>query len=198
MALVERTIELPGEADIDGDSQGVLHCSEHSEAWCNHIAFVVDKGLDSKLIWIPDEYLEEDLDISLDVPVVPTAGTWVKAHLIYRQKLDAMEVYFNFTAVEFAGFIHRGEGRKVLRSMFIDFFRGRWPDDDKKCMSSSHTFQREQELRKLMLTTQNTFANMIELVLRSQCLACRLAYESIFSDPDLVPSDDKKTIWSKG
>lgn len=203
MALVERSVDVDG-VEVVGTLEGWMHCEDHPNTkWCRHIEECVKAGVDQAFIWMPQNFPQDDR-FELMVPVVPKLMAWARSALVYEPSLKAYGVIFGYDtpnggiADTFGGYIHRGEGRLVLRSMFIDFFNGRYPGKTPECKSSSHNFQRERELRKILESgRENEFANKFYSVTRGTCVACEVAILRATSDPSLIPDVEITTVWSK-
>lgn len=203
MALVERSVEIDG-IEIVSTLEGWMHCEEHSGTkWCKHMEECVKSGVDQGFIWMPPRF-EQDERFEIMVPVVPKLMAWVRCALIYEPSLKAYGVIFGHDIPGggindvFGGYIHRGEGRLVLRSMFIDFFNGHHPENAPQCNSSSHTFQRERELRGMLTSgTEHIFANKFYLITTGMCAACEVATKLAGEDPSLVPDVEITTVWSR-
>jgi hypothetical protein len=179
------------------NKEGFLECKAHGATtfWCEHIKEVVMKELD-RVSFVPD-----DVDIydhhGYQVPIFPE-----KLHLFGRVVLNgivknvhAVKVYFIPEGMpdemdeHYLGFLHSGEGRKVLRSMLLDFARAYTEQPDFQCRSSSHDFQAQMKWEQIMAQPPDSvirIATAFSLLNSQMCIAC--------ADPINADTDDNSDL----
>jgi hypothetical protein len=172
-----------------------ITCLECDQVWCAHLANITRENLDTEFIW-GEENAELVLRQSIQVPIVPTMSMWAEVTLTLNDRLKAYMVEFDSV---FIGFIHRGEGRGVLRSMMIDWFRGT-DFAAKECIQIGHSYKAQMVWQRDMQPNANEgrkFSQQWSVFTTGRCLVCNGEADD-FSD--LAPEDDKqsRSPWPNG
>lgn len=174
---------------------GALECRECQDSiWCAHIEEVIKSNLDAETI--------SDLDEQIKVPIFPTAAMWANCLLDYIQKLESFKVYFIPEHVRvddiakrnydgFIGFLGKGEGRGVIRSMILDWFKGTVDTEGMLCPMSSHGFAAQVRWERDMQDPTKAFIQQWAVWSTSKCLGCSgtaAAFDDLIPDDDRAPS----------
>lgn len=191
MSTTSRTyFEIAGIGDgysLDRDT-GLVECLEDGRVWCEHVQEATTTNKDAVFVW-GEENEELRPTQKVYVPIVPTANLWAVCDLELNEKVHAYSVTF---MSQFIGFIHRGEGRGVLRSMLVDWFLGfAGHDKTKSCPNPNHTFAAQKMWeRDFKLGGGRVFAQRWSVMTTDKCLGCAGVSDGF--DPDLIPDEDKK------
>lgn len=190
----DRPLAFWNDAQITENIAGFPICETCNEPWCEHIEDFIRHNADAEFWWVPVPTNER----LIMVPIVPTAALWVTMRLEYKEKVAAYAVSFDDEAfVHFLGFVHRGEGRYVLRSMMIDWFWGHVDTSTFKCDAFSHGYKREMMWQHAMQKRSTSFPQLFSLWRTKMCVAC---HNSTAGDDwdDLIPDvDPKVSPWNK-
>ena len=161
------------------EDSGVLKCTitAHQKQgvgqWCSHIKTAVQGGMDSDWIFTPGHLI---------VPMFPTYDLFSEVRIEEtiiaggRKLLVPVQTGGNFTAdLDFVGFISPGEGRRVVRTMLIDWARNNYraPGDKEglQCRSKMHGMEAERALKQDISTSYQA-AVMWSVVTDGLCLHC--------------------------
>lgn len=144
------------DAVISRKGDGFLGCDRHGgHKLCAHVRDLLREGSDWMILGAPEAEL---VGMKVPIPLIPKYDiwTWVKfterieSVMAYKIQLYITKDKGSARTIEetYLGFLHRGEGRLVIRSMIIDWFRGSVEVDRLRCESTSHGFRQEQRWRK--------------------------------------------------
>lgn len=179
---------------------GMLVCDEHESAWCEHVEYIIRTNMDSFSIF--NEY--ENYNIArIYVPVLPVDWNIFACVVLEYVDRDTLKAYlWNATkprvltddyiknGAVFIGLVGRGDGRKALRSMILEWVAVLpecWPT---KCRSASHTRSREREIRdEILQDKRSRIAHTWCIHWYNKCARCTLEEgpEHKFDD-DLIPT----------
>lgn len=164
-------------------SNGHLKCLEcATEVWCEHIAGLVADEADAPALH--DASKAPEFDIWL--PIFPTLNIFQGVKCIKSEAFGALETAFLFRGgVENLGFIHPGEGRGTIRSLFFDWFTATYAHQVFECHSGSHKPAQEANLRKMMSQENSFLMARICIWNKEMCPPCVKANSDDFSD--LIP-----------
>ena len=167
---------------------GSIRCQmcDDTPDWCMHIEMLTIENGDAESLW---KYGEDEAMFSVQVPMFPTNGLWARAELMYVGKFDAYKVGIDaeeFTENIRIGFLHRGEGRNVIRQMILDWFDGQFGMSKTiKCMSASHKVSSEIAWVDAMRDDNKRILNYWSVWDTHSCIYCKNGADTDMSD--LVP-----------
>lgn len=187
---------VPEEVLFRSMSDGHLDCGEcEQKVWCNHIALIVSKLGDSQQIF--DESNPDDIDVMM--PVFPSLNIFIGCELsrvgnIPGARLAMFDHAKLLTAVTL-GYMHPGEGRNTLRSMFFDWFTAEFATTKFECPSGTHKPSQESRVRELMTNESGFLMTRVAIWSEGMCPPCIQSQTADVSD--LVPDDERPNPWSK-
>ena len=121
--------------------------------------------------WKQDEAM-----LGLQIPIFPTKSLWARGELLYVGKFDAYKVGIDTdesTQSVHIGFLHRGEGRNVIRQMILDWFDGQFgASTTVKCRSASHKPLQELQWTQAMKDDNKRIQNLWSVWDTHSCIAC--------------------------
>lgn len=179
-------------------SDGTLICGNHpGQQFCDHIEACISIHADAGLLTAPDV---EKTGIKIKIPIAPRQDqwAWVKFGDLH-EATHAYKLYLQVAGTKhderFLGFIQRGEGRAVIRSMIYDWFRSNIEVDGLSCSATSHKFRQENTWQKnIKLGGAIQLAEYWSVFINKMCLSCSLRVTEI---DDLIPdSGSTKSRWS--
>lgn len=179
-------------------ADGKLNCSGHRNVdFCPHIQHIITEHEDFSLIAAPDSEWSGQLVV---VPLVPKHGVWANVRIgdlheaTHAYKIE-LTVQTDPVKREFLGFLQKGEGRAVIRSMIWAWFQSNILPTRSiyKCRSTAHKFRQEQ--RWNMHTQhgaplEDTFAEFWTVWQTGFCLYCNSAMKAL---DDAIP--DSTANW---
>lgn len=165
------------------DGNIVCQACPSTPNWCMHIELLTIENGDANPIWEMGELLW-----SIQIPLFPTANLWTRASLKYVTKVDAYAVGISTdeaTENIQMGYLHRGEGRNVIRQMILDWFDGQFGRSTTlTCMSSSHKPFQELQWQEAMKDDNRRIKNLWSVWDTHSCIACSVSPDAF---DDLVP-----------
>jgi hypothetical protein len=169
-------------------TDGSVTCQNHPKKnWCEHIQFLVENDLDSSSIFEP--YLYHILQI----PMMPSLGLWTKIRLDPVNAITAYSVTnlgFSGNRDDFLGMIHPGEGRRVIRLMMLDWFKGHVDYENLICPSSKHSYIAEMVFKSDARQGLTRWLPQVWSIWEAGCcLICSGILNEDFGD--LVPEDGR-------
>lgn len=187
-AQAAQSFFMNGLDDFWSKPSGFVECKACGQYWCSHVEALVNAHGDAVDIWRPDEIREE---ITVQVPVMPSQAMWLGCFLTYEPNLGAYKVMIPDLSAggpgietAFLGFIYYGEGRMILRSMILDWFKGDIARMSLECPQTSHSVKSQARWQHDMKSDGIAFAQHWSIWAYNKCLGCRGMDDS--SD-DLVP-----------
>lgn len=179
-------------ASFEASADGHLTCQECGELWCEHTQFAMVRNLDAEFVW-DNEGVEE---WHVQVPMFPTQKLWAESALVRIEGMPYVELHL-VTEDDLIkiSYLHPGEGRNVIRTIFIDHMLTRRVVDAKLiCGSPSHKFRQETAWQQRTRSdNKNRVAEYWSVWTTGACINCRGLSVAGF-DPDLVP-DKEGSIW---
>lgn len=181
--------------DINGTSflikdDGFVECRLCHLPWCPHVQDIIEKNADEVTLWSETGLHRYVVPVRVQVPIIPTSVVWMEVELEFSPKVNGYKVYMNEAPVqgEFLGFIHKGEGRNVLRSLFLDWFLSSVDVTGLRCKSSGHSYKAQKRWDSDM-NKNGRVSQFLSVWKTGKCLGC--VGPEMF-DPDLIPDDDSK------
>lgn len=180
-------------------ASGFLKCSKDpNDNFCKHVEEAIVSHADAALIAPLDTELS---GTKISVPLVPKHKQWADVYV--GEFHVATESYYLWlrdetpsTNEHFIGFLQKGEGRAVIRSMVYDWFRSNVSLPMMKCNSTSHRFKQEQVWMQhtgMDASASDQFAEYWSVWKTKMCLMCNVGLD--FSD--IVPGSDTESGWKK-
>lgn len=170
---------------------GFFECLDCGTYWCAHIEAYLQTREDWTSLWgtFPPGHYQA---LTVQVPIVPTEMLWAECQLTYKEKLDAYSMTHEDGDgfEQFIGFVHRGEGRIVLRSMMIDWFKSIVNIEALTCTQVSHGFAAQTRWNQNMRDQGRAFAERWSVWANKKCLYCNGKKEDDFSD--LAPDNEAR------
>lgn len=177
---------------------GALVCSIHpGKTFCSEIKIAVEEHYDAELLGPPEAELT---NLIITVPLVPARQQWTRVKIgEFHEGTLAYKLYLwesKDKHYDFLGFLQKGEGRSVIRSMIYDWFRSNIDVVSLRCSSTSHGFKQELQWN------QNTgpkaqsveqFAEFWSVWSTKMCLSCSNVLTSL---DDLVPDASSNSVRS--
>lgn len=183
-------------------SDGMLVCGNHpGQQFCDHIEACISIHADAGLL-VSDAV--ERTGIQIKIPLAPRQDQWAQVKFgDFHEGTQAYKLYLILPPsaravddVNFLGFVQRGEGRAVIRSMIYDWFRANVESDKLTCSATSHKFTQEQIWNKnIKLGGAIQLAEYWSVFTNKMCLSCSLRVTQI---DDLIPDAAAKPRWSSG
>ena len=155
---------------------GNIRCQScpESPTWCMHVEMLTIENGDAEPIW---EMGENEAMFGLQIPMFPTKDLWARAELVYVGKVDAYTVGIDTdesTENIRMGFLHRGEGRNVIRQMILDWFDGQFgASTNLQCMSASHKVSSEIAWIDAMRDDNKRILNYWSVWDTHSCIYCK-------------------------
>lgn len=187
---------------------GLIRCHEVHEdsnpVWCEHVEASVTLNADASAIWEPigikagtgdegDPVLADEM--KLDIPMFPTVGLWANVSLLLVPRLYVPMYTVEWShpygaSDQFIGNITRGEGRRTIREMLVEFM---WaaPDREVECRASHHGLRAQIEWQKLINSEFRT-REAWSIYLTDWCTYCNLHRGD---DSDLIPESENNGVW---
>jgi hypothetical protein len=163
---------------------------------------------DAATIWeIFDKELSSDLQghfphHTLFIPISPTNKLWAEVE-VFRSAMipSAMAMLLMGSGIKSGviadlGYLNRGDGRNVIRSIITDWFQGK-VDGKLICQSAAHNFSHEMQWQKNVESAHMKLFENWSIYFNEQCLSCfqrNMQVRNQWPD-DLVP-DDEQRKWS--
>lgn len=185
---------------VDPNHDFKLGCSVHEGVdHCSHRQDVIRHNLDADQMWgmsgVPDEIL---------IPIMPSMGIY--AHLSIQEiddNPDMVSVYYvserkgnAIIQSDFLGFFSRGEGRKMLRMMMLNYLEVKFIEID-KCKGPRHGITEERIWRANQGNLMQHFKDQYNVWHYNLCTACFDKKPAYSSDDDLIPeADQPKANWA--
>lgn len=176
---------------------GYLTCLECKTYYCDHMKKHFLENKDAVDLWDEFYKVEPGLVLTVMVPILPaTQSAWITTELNMSKLLSKTPVLHvmmeDVTDGISLGYIHPGEGRWVLRSMFFTW----WHSEDRSnlaCTSSSHSLKAENLWRDA-IQAGGTWAFRARFTVWKQSV-CPTCFDSKITtgtfDEDLIPVDEK-------
>lgn len=198
----------PWDFDYNPNS-GLITCrhvhDEPNQVWCEHMGPCVQAGADADAIWEPTGTVGtpdgegvpvfED-QMRLDIPMFPTVGLWasVTLTLIPRPTMPMYSVEWDHPNGRdglLIGHITRGEGRKVIRELMVEFM---WaaPDREVECQAAHHGLAAQIEWSKCINDERRT-REAWSVYIHDWCTYCRV---NRGDNSDLIPAAENTGVWS--
>lgn len=195
---------------MEDAKSGFLRCGECGDTadWCRHMEGSVRQREDAQSMWeIFDKELCSDLQEhfphhTIFVPISPTNKLWAEVE-VFRSAMipSAMAMLLMGSGTKAGvvadlGYLNRGDGRNVIRSIIVDWFQGK-VEGSLVCQAGAHGFSQEMQWQKNVKSPHmNLFENW-SIYFNEQCLSCfqrNMTNANQWPD-DLVPEEEKKN-WS--
>lgn len=178
----------PGLVAIRQLDNGHLECTKDKTYWCDHISDSVQRDLDVEPFWKQAELI---VTTFMEVPIIPTANLWDRVRLDTIGKIQGFSVVqigAHGEREDFIGFIHPGEGRRILRTMLFDWFAGN-VDENIECDSKAHSYAAQMRWEADGKNHIKSLAQRWSAWYTGSCLFCSSGGSNDFSD--LVPDAGK-------
>lgn len=183
----------------DNHQHRMLRCEDCEQVWCEHIEKFILEGQDAEIMWNVIELKferEEDLDIvepyEMPVPIIATKNLWAECRVSPDGKMEDTFLIGIMVKDEpqFVGYLHKGEGRAVIRGMLLEFFRGSY-FDDMTCENPFHNFQAEVAWQTAKKSPVDSVVEQWSVWTTGKCLTCKTnSDQEDFSD--LIPEKEPK------
>jgi hypothetical protein len=178
------------------EEEGWLKCEAQDcdgKTWCIHIEKAVSEHFDADL-WATT--FSEAEYRNVHVPIVPSRNQWATVELSSEDAPPgSMKAFWmpthslssNDQALgEFIGFVHRGEGRQVLRTTLYDNLRAQIASGTLRCANKTHSYAAQMAWEKA--TTEDTKGGVAEywsVYDTHMCITCASSSPDDFAD--LIP-----------
>lgn len=178
---------------------GHLACSAHQgKTWCHEMEQCIKENDDALLIW--PQNVEPASGMTLAVPIIPSKDQWADCILELKENVRAYKIWFKaahihgFASLEelmFIGFLHRGEGRAVVRSILLDYLRMQWEVGVKAgskhllCANKLHSFKAQMAYEQNIVGHQSALVETWSILNTGNCLTC--VEGSVDDFDDLIP-----------
>jgi hypothetical protein len=173
--------------------EGHIRCTEcETKNWCEHIAYMVSDNGDTSQIF--DEGQAKEFHIK--APLFPSLNIWEDVAIIASETIPgAKEVWRLDGSTPFQlGYLHAGEGRNAIRSLFFDWFTAEYATEVFTCRAGTHKPAQETALRQMMSDERGFLMARIAIWKDKQCPPCIRSSMQDFSD--LVPEDERANPWA--
>jgi len=194
---------------------GHIKCETDQKYWCKHISIALKENLDAESLW--NEFIsdQDGLPFQIEIPVNPDKNLWATV-ILNNAKLayPGMTVIYYETGRErkspilhtslvgsesehFVGYIHPGDGRMIVRTMLINWFKGNVPVKNLHCTSGSHKYSQEMIWEADVADESKKWFQYWCCYTTGHCISCASGQSSKTDWPeDLIPGDDKKvSVW---
>lgn len=170
-----------------GPSIATCFCGK--EPWCSHITDTLKEYDDDMLDLLAGGW--DRTQGRFSVPLVPSYDLWVPVlfetlieNELYKITLD----HIPEPAIDtFLCVVSPWESLQTIRSAMVTW-HSRHSEPELTCISSSHTFKRERELKAKINDVSFAMANDWYLMWERKCMPCAKAANLDYSD--LVPDDE--------
>jgi hypothetical protein len=175
------------------ENTSLLRCLRCNETWCEHVASVVTDAEDAVTLW--EDLEKDDGDADLLIPLYPSGGIWVLTALRAVPDFASARMILLHNEQESStyelGFLSRGDGRGVVRSILIDWFSGMYGEEKRRCPLTSHGYREEMAYAENMKSIP--FYENWSIWHDGKCLSCARGVDTQdFSD--LIPQIDDNKI----
>jgi hypothetical protein len=170
------------------DRAGQLYCDTHATIWCSDIEQVLRDNLDTESLWSDPYYTDK----TVSIPILPSHSLWNAVRLDRVNNLRAYSVTqlgMKGDRDDFVGFIHPGEGRRVVRNMLFEWFNQ--VKVNLTCPSEHHRFAQQRAFENNLREPKTRMAEQWCLWGYRMCLSCVAASASpVGGFSDLVPGEE--------
>lgn len=175
-------------------STGNVTCFSCGIRWCEHVKLFMMSGGDSIIVWEKPENAEYKGNLFLNIPMFPTEDLFIRVLL---ERVDALPRYRVTWAydleVQFLCFLNPGEGRRVIRNIFIENMKTS-KVEEQTCRAPHHSVHAELTWQEMTRLSHKRSAQYWSIYTTGQCLTC--AKVDPTADPDLVPEQQRSGVWN--
>lgn len=167
-----------GDVLIMEADQGNLACEEDpGEMWCEHINEGIREHKDAVTLWERQDATVRSADdeeltlIKILFPIVPTHGIWTQAILEPTTIPLTRQLYIPELQSEPIGFVNPGEGRIVIRDLFVQLCQIKkiW---ELECSSPTHGYREQMAWEEKMKDPATRFVEAWSVHRTNLCTAC--------------------------
>lgn len=182
---------------------GQLKCTEcvGSPIWCLHVRGLVRDGKDLSNFWPTNDLVapEYNVNCKVYVPVFPDANHWTYVELVAYSgpggaaryqilwedyPLKYVDENGTISPSPVVGFLNRGEGRQVIRSILIEYMWGD-PRRSYECKAAHHGYAQQKAFEANIAQTPEYYYEAWSIYMTNQCLVCNTITGL---DPNLIPA----------